>query len=221
MYTKSQEEIQKIFGEEKLADIAQKHNIRSFIKEVQRNIINQSTWFVLATVDELGCPNVSIKAGPSGFVTATETEVIFEIVSGNGMNITRGDIYHSQITNDSNLNNLSLLFICPTTGRKVRLKGKAKIILNNLDIGQATIHLRVNYVWENCPRFNCFISRDVSHKNDSDHANKYLPSWKRLDIVNSSLNERERQVVGELGTITPDEWDHMIKKGDGDSEYEY
>jgi hypothetical protein len=114
---------------------------------------------------------------------------------------------------------MSLFFVDTQTGRKVRLKGTAKLYLSSNENPNTCVHLRVSYVWENCPRFNCFIDRDAVSKSPVETF--YFPLWKRLDIVQAALTPKERLLAMQLGLISAKQWDALITEGGADLEYKY
>jgi uncharacterized protein len=217
MYTKSQLKAQMLSDQTDLASAALKYNVRETLSLNQKIIIQKSTWFVIASVDELGCPNVSIKAGSPGFVSILDDNLIeFKLLSGNGMNLLAGDLLVFQ--EHEKANNVSLEFCCSGTGEKVRMKGQA--ILNSEDLSNqipASISIRIMKVWANCPRFKEQIFHGKERKASIYEA--VFPEWKRLDILQKYLTKADLSIAQSLGLITAADWKKLIENGTGDKEH--
>ena len=103
-------------------------------------LIESAPFFMLATVDGEGRPDVSYKGGVPGFVRCVGDRALeFPTYDGNGQFRSLGNILVNP--------NVSLLFIDFETPNRLRIQGRA-------DLGDdLTVHVDIDQIWPNCPRY--------------------------------------------------------------------
>ena len=90
-------------------------------------------------------------------------------------------------------------------------------LLAEFEGAELIVRVTVTETFINCPRY--------VHKYQRLQTSKYAPQagcerpsppqWKRLDILQDALPERERDIAEKLGgTITPEEYGALVVKGE-------
>ena len=112
--------LQDRFDTRRVADRIDELLVKDTISESDREFIQRSDMFFLATADEHGHPNCSYKGGDPGFVHVLDEQTIaFPNYDGNGMYLSMGNI----TLNPS----VGLLFIDFERGHRLRLNGTATL----------------------------------------------------------------------------------------------
>ena len=72
----------------------------------------------------------------------------------------------------------------------------------------------VTEVFVNCPRYIHQYQRIATSKYvPQPDKETPLPSWKRIEGLQDALPAQDRQKVGAMGTVTPEEYAELVMKG--------
>ena len=214
-YTNEQRKLQKQHDSEALADVVVQAIVRDEIEEPHIPFIESRDFFFLSTVSSEGEPTVSYKGGPVGLVKVLNSkELVFPSYDGNGMFKSMGNVAAAS--------KIGLLFIDMETPNRVRVQGNATIStddpeMKNYPGANMIVRVDVTSCFLNCARY--------IHKHERVSTSPYVPdakgeqpypSWKRIDMVQESLPQKDKgKADGEGGTITFD--DYVGKLMDGES----
>lgn len=166
-----------------------------------RAFIESAGFFFLATVDERGRPTVSYKGGAPGFVRVTgPAELVFPVYDGNGMFLSLGNIASTE--------QVGLLFIDFESPRRLRVQGTAQVLPNEgpfaIPGAQHLVRITVTQVFVNCGRYIHKLARQhLSPHVPDDTGRQPFPAWKRLDLIEDALPDRDRQKVAAAGGPLP------------------
>jgi len=179
------------------------------------DFIQSRDMFFLASIDPAGRPTVSYKGGATGFVRVTGAKsLVFPWFDGNGMFYSAGNIAENA--------RVGLLFIDLVTPNRLRVQGDAEIrrgpeALSQYPGAQFLIHVEVESIWVNCPRY--------IHPHQKISGSKYvpdatgaapLPGWKRLDIAQDAIPPEDRARVDAAGgVIDMDSYAELVRRGEG------
>ena len=170
-------QLQVRFGTQKLAKRLASRATGA-LESSQREMIENSNMFFLATCDERGLPTVSYKGGAPGFVRVVDDQTIaFPNYDGNGKYQSMGNVLQNS--------SVGMLFIDFEDQLRLRIQGEASIDENDLLMGeyheaQFIVRVRITEVYRNCPRY--------IHKQRFVEASEYIPQvgretpqpeWKR------------------------------------------
>jgi len=213
-YTDDQRDLQAKFDSTKLADTVVAAIVRDEIEDPQVPFIESRDFFFLSTVSADGEPTVSYKGGPVGIVKVLNShELIFPSYDGNGMFKSMGNIQSSA--------KVGLLFIDMETPNRVRVQGTATLSTDDPQMARypgATMLVRVKVTscFLNCGRYIHKHTRvsDSPYVPDAAGAQPH-PSWKRIDMIQTSLPEDARaRTEEEGGTITFDDYVDKLMAGE-------
>jgi len=211
-YTDSQRRLQIEFDTIDLAERIKDTAVTEDLSELQEAFINSRNMFYLSTVDELGYPSCSYKGGNIGFVRAIDSKtIVFPSYDGNGMFMSTGNIQA--------MSKIGLLFIDFQTPQRLRVRGEAKCIkdgpiLDSYPGADLVVELTISNVWVNCPRY--------IHQMDLGNESPYTPAqdgkfplalWKRVDLVQDVITDKDRAEAEALGIITIDEYEANVAAG--------
>jgi predicted pyridoxine 5'-phosphate oxidase superfamily flavin-nucleotide-binding protein len=216
IYSAQHRALQQRFDTTRLADRVDELVVRPEIPDDHKRFIESRDMFFLTSVDHRGYPTCSYKGGAPGFVRVVDPKtIVFPSYNGNGMFLSMGNIGAN--------NKVGMLFIDFERPHRVRVHGVAEVEKNNLLLAQfvgAELLVRVTAteIFVNCPRY--------IHKYQRLQTSKYAPQagcaappapqWKRIDALQDSLPERERDLAKELGgTITLEEYGALVIKSQG------
>lgn len=207
-------QLQDEFETRKLADRIIELACKSEIGEDEKGFIESRDMFFLASVDANGSPTVSYKGGDAGFLRVLdEKTIIFPSYDGNGMYLSMGNVVAS--------GKIGMLLIDFENPHRMRVQGSAEIskepeMLALFKEAQLVVKVSVDKVFVNCPRY--------VHRYKKDSASRYVPrdacetplaTWKRIDLMQDVLPERDAsQVEGAGGTMPIEEWFEKVKSGD-------
>lgn len=212
IYGRQHRAMQESFDSKKLADrIAD--IAASAIANDHKGFIETRDMFFLGTVDHRGYPTCSYKGGNPGFVKVVDEKTLaFPSYNGNGMFLSMGNIAASQ--------KVGMLFIDFETPHRLRVHGIAAVsrddpLMGEFHGAELVVRVTVTEIFVNCPRY--------VHKYQRVATSKYVPQiecptpppqWKRIDIIQDALPERDKTVAATLGgVITLDEYEEMVLKG--------
>ncbi len=212
-YSVEQRTLQAEHDSLKLADAVVQAIVRDEIEEPLVPFIESRDFFFLSTVNAEGEPTVSYKGGPPGVVKIQDSKtLVFPCYDGNGMFKSMGNIKASP--------KIGLLFIDFETPNRVRVQGNARLISDDslmIHYPGATMLVRVEVsaCFLNCARYIHKHKRvsDSPYVPDADGHQPY-PSWKRIDMLQEVLPEKEKgKTATEGGPITFDDYAEKLSKG--------
>lgn len=211
-YTEAQRTLQNEFSTRDLAERIKEAVVTEALSDQQAAFIHSRNMFYLSTVDELGYPSCSYKGGDIGFVRVIDPKtIVFPNYDGNGMFMSTGNIQAKS--------KIGLLFIDFQTPQRIRVRGKAKCIkegpiLKSYPGANLVVELTVSNAWINCPRY--------IHRMDLSDQSPYIPAkdgtiplalWKRVDLVQDVITNKDRAEAESLGIITIDEYEANVANG--------
>jgi uncharacterized protein len=207
-------ELQNEFGTRKLADLLDTKWAHRGLSADEQTFIASRDMFFLATVDPEGRPTVSYKGGPTGLVKVIDDKTLaFPGFDGNGMFYSMGNIVGQS--------HVGLLFINFETPHRFRVQGRASFerespYLAEWNEAQYVVHVEIDRVWVNCPRYVHRYQR-VGQSKYVPVAKKEtpIPAWKRMDIVQDALLPSERAEAERQGIITLPEYEEKVARGEG------
>jgi predicted pyridoxine 5'-phosphate oxidase superfamily flavin-nucleotide-binding protein len=212
-YSAGHREAQARFGTGKLADLLAQAIVHSEIQERERAFIETRDMFFLATVDPTGQPTCSYKGGDPGFVRVIDSRTLaFPIYDGNGMYLSVGNLQTTL--------KVGLLFIDFETPHRLRVQGVASVrdadpLLADYAGADLIVRVAVSELFVNCSRY--------IHQYQRTAASRYVPrsgcdtpfaEWKRIDIVQDALPERDAGKAAKAGgPITMEEYEAKLAAG--------
>ncbi len=213
LYQQPHRELQDEFDTRNIADRLEQIS-SDVVDPMQKHFIEQRDMFFLASVNAEGSPTVSYKGGDPGFVQVLdEKTLIFPSYDGNGMYLSMGNISASA--------EVGLLFIDFQKPNRLRVQGKAELcrdeaLLARYKEAQLVVKVNVTSVFTNCPRY--------IHRHEKVEASRYVPredqvtpfaTWKRVDIMQDALNEKDSaQVEDAGGVLAAEDWVGKVVRGD-------
>ncbi len=214
LYNEAHRSLQDELGTRRMADRIEELACSDVVGEDERAFIESRDMFFLATVDSDGSPTVSYKGGDPGFVRVLdEATVMFPSFDGNGMFLSMGNI--------SSGGEIGMLFIDFEKPHRLRLQGRAELsrdadLLAEYKEADFVVIIAVRSVFQNCPRYiHRFNKRDPSRYVPRKDCETPLATWKRIDIIQDVLPERDSGKVDAAGGTMPiEEWIEKIKAGD-------
>jgi uncharacterized protein len=152
MYHDGNRRLQDAFGSRRLADRLEEMRTRSTFTDEDREFIENSHYFFLATADAEGRPDCSFKGGAAGFVRVTAPdELTFPDYDGNGMFKSLGNVLVNPY--------VGLLFIAMHgSPRRLRVNGTASLsdnspLLSHTVGAQLIVQVKARAIFPNCPRY--------------------------------------------------------------------
>ncbi len=215
LYGETQRALQNEFDTTSIAEVHMATIIQGELAEDQIEFISSRDFFFLSTVDPDGWPTVSYKGGAPGFVQVLDDRTLrFPLLDGNGMFLSSGNI-------DSTAR-IGMLFIDFETPNRLRVHATAKLnrdpdVVAGIPGAQLVVDATVENVFVNCARYIHKHTRveDSPYIPDAD-GRQPTPAWKRVDLLQPFLPERDRAGVADAGgEITFEEY--LRKLADGTS----
>jgi len=212
-YGDEQRALQDQFDSRLIADTLEAVIVQPGIDDEAKAFIESRAFFFLSTVNHEGHPTVSHKGGAPGFVRVPDPmTLVFPSYDGNGMFLSMGNIAGD--------GRIGMLFIDFDTPHRVRVHATATISADDPLMAEypgADLIVRATVVdsFVNCPRY---ISPHASgepskYVPDADGAAP-LPGWKKIDVMQDLLPERDRgRAAQEGGTISIDEYADKLADG--------
>ena len=211
-YGDEQRELQERFDTATLAAAFEATIVTDSIDDEQRDFIESRDFFFLSSVDADGWPTVSYKGGPVGLVRVVDERTLeFPSYDGNGMFLSMGNIDASA--------RIGLLFIDLETPRRLRVQATAELAedgeTDRWPGAQLVVRATVAQAFPNCARYIHRHERVATSKYVPDeNGEQPVPSWKRIDGVQSLLPEDQRDaVVAAGGPITGEEYARRLADG--------
>ena len=213
-YTDTQRRLQKENDSERLAEVVVQSIVRDEIEPPHIPFIESRDFFFLATVDADGEPTVSYKGGPVGLVKVVDSRtLVFPNYDGNGMFKSMANIIDGK--------KVGLLFIDMETPNRVRVQGDASVSGDDPELARfpganMIVRVAVTSCFLNCARY--------IHKHHRISESPYVPnkagdqpypSWKRIDVVQDSLPEKDKgKAQAEGGVITFEDYVDKLMAGE-------
>jgi len=151
MYHEGMRYFQDRFGTRELADRLEQVRHDTIFDDYQKNLVERSAFFFLATTDAEGWPDCSYKGGLPGFVRIVDDKTLaFPSYDGNGMFRSLGNVRVNP--------KVGLLFIDMEKSKRLRVNGTASIheddpLMDEFTGAQLIIKVKVAHVFPNCPRY--------------------------------------------------------------------
>ncbi|WP_299652033.1 pyridoxamine 5'-phosphate oxidase family protein [uncultured Tateyamaria sp.] len=212
-YTSAQRKLQRAHDREALADAVFHSIVADQIDAPNKAFIESRDFFFLSTVAADGMPTVSHKGGAPGVVQVVDpTTLVFPNYDGNGMFRSMGNAMET--------GKVGLLFIDFETPNRVRIEGHAQIEtdapeLSDYPGANMLMRVAVSAFFLNCARY---VHKHVRQENspyvpDKTGAQPH-PSWKRIDAVQDTLTDEERNATDAVGgPISPDDYVEKLSAG--------
>jgi len=186
MYHHGNRSLQDRFDSRRIADRLVEVLHRTEFSDDDREFIEASTMFFLATADETGHPDCSYKGGRQGFVRVLSADTIaFPSDDGNGMFKSLGNILANP--------NVGILFIDFHRRKRLRVNGRAAIdfddpLIEAFEGAQLVIRVQAEHIFPNCPRYIHDLSLDgLSEYTPESGVDAPVPAWKQMDAFRDFL----------------------------------
>lgn len=215
MYGEQHRRLQQEFDTTRLADRLNEIIVLSEITEQHQSFIQSRDMFFLTTIDHRGYPTCSYKGGKPGLLRVIDNKTLaFPSFDGNGMFLSMGNIK----ANDK----IGILLIDFETPHRVRIHGTASIdkedpLKKEFHGSELVVRINITEIFVNCPRYVHTYKRiqTSEYVPQSDFEKPMTPQWKRIDALQDTLPERDREIAIQKGTISPDEYGELLMKGQG------
>jgi predicted pyridoxine 5'-phosphate oxidase superfamily flavin-nucleotide-binding protein len=212
LYGEQHRTLQDAFGTTQLADRVEEIACKTEFDEDAKGFIEHLDMFFLSSVDHQGRPTFSFKGGDAGFVKVIDaTTLMFPSYDGNGMFFSMGNIS----TNPQ----VGLLFISFEKPHRIRVQGTATLskepaLLSQFKEAEFVVLVKLSELWQNCPRY----IPQMQKVRDSRYVPRSacetpLAEWKRIDLMQDVILEKDKEKVETLGTIDINSWVEKIKTG--------
>jgi hypothetical protein len=151
MYHRGQRELQDRFDSRRIADRLEEVTVHTEFTARDRELIEQSPMFFLATADAEGRPDCSYKGGRPGFVRVLDARTLaWGDYDGNGQFRSLGNL----LVNPG----VALLFVNFEQPRRIRVNGRATVssedpLLASLTGAQLVVRVTAERIFPNCPRY--------------------------------------------------------------------
>ena len=151
MYHEGSRRLQDRFDSRRIADRLEQVTVHAAFTDKDRELIEQSPMFFLATADAEGRPDCSYKGGMPGFVRVIDGHTLaWPDYDGNGMFRSLGNLLVNP--------RVGLLFVDFERPRRLRINGVASIaehdpLLAEFPGAQLIVRVAAERVFPNCPRY--------------------------------------------------------------------
>jgi len=186
MYGPGARQLQDGFDSRRLADRLESLTVHQLLNDGDRELIARQSFFLLATVDATGWPDVSYKGGAPGFVRAVdEQHICFPSYDGNGMFRSLGNIEDD--------GRVALLFVDLQEPWRLRVHGVASVTTEASAVAQfpgalAVVVVRIARAFPNCGRYiHDFEGGELSRFVPAAGYDPPVPDWKRIPEISPYL----------------------------------
>jgi predicted pyridoxine 5'-phosphate oxidase superfamily flavin-nucleotide-binding protein len=196
LYHDGNRALQDAFHSRGIADRLEQVTMHTAFTARDREFIERSIYFFLATADAEGRPDVSFKGGPEGFVRVTgDNELAFPDYDGNGMFKSLGNA-------DVNPNVAMLFIALHGRPRRLRVLGTARVRRNDplmaTTVGaQLMVRVTARAIFPNCPRYipnMQLVSESMYVPRSNDEFVE--PAWKSEEEFADAVHPRARTFRG-------------------------
>jgi len=213
VYGKTHRNLQDQFDSRKLADRLNDSIVKKEFDTDAKKFIESRDMFFLSTINHNNMPTVSYKGGNPGFVKVINSKtLVFPSFDGNGMFMSMGNIKVNK--------NVGLLFIAFDKPHRLRVHGKASIskdknLLKDFKEAELVVKIKLENYWQNCPRYiHKYVKIDESKYVPKKNLQTPLAGWKKTDLVQDVLPEKDKKRVKKKDIIGISEWIEKVKNGD-------
>ena len=213
VYGKTHRNLQDQFDSRKLADRLNDSIVKKEFDADAKKFIETRDMFFLSTINHNNMPTVSYKGGNPGFVKVINSKtLVFPSFDGNGMFMSMGNIKENK--------NVGLLFIAFDKPHRLRVHGKASIskdknLLKDFKEAELVVKIKLENYWQNCPRYiHKYVKIDESKYVPKKNLQTPLAGWKKTDLVQDVLPEKDKKRVKKKDIIGISEWIEKVKNGD-------
>jgi predicted pyridoxine 5'-phosphate oxidase superfamily flavin-nucleotide-binding protein len=190
LYHEGNRELQDRFDSRRIADRLEAVTLHVAFSERDRELIERSAMFFLATADAQGHPDCSYKGGVPGFVRVVDaTTLAWPDYDGNGMFRSLGNI----LVNPE----VALLFIDFERPSRIRIHGRAVVaaedpLLAEYPGAQLIVRVQVERIFPNCPRYihRMNLVESSIYAPDHDHTPPE-PEWKQMEEFRDALPRKD------------------------------
>ena len=186
MYGQGARSLQDRFDSRRLADRLVEVTVHDRLTPSDREFVERSAQFFLATVDPDGWPDVSYKGGRPGFVRVLDAATLaFPSYDGNGMFRSLGSIQAEP--------RVALLFVDFGQPDRMRVQGRATVsddpaLVASFEGAQLVVRVAVERVWPNCPRYvHRMELLELSPHAPAPGHEPPVPDWKRMELFRDVL----------------------------------
>jgi hypothetical protein len=151
MYHRGHRELQDRFDSRRIADRLEEVTVHTEFTEKDREMIETSPMFFLASADAEGRPDCSYKGGRPGFVRVLDARTLaWGDYDGNGQFRSLGNL----LVNPG----VGLLFVDFEQQRRIRVNGRATVsaedpLLASFTGAQLVVRVSAERIFPNCPRY--------------------------------------------------------------------
>ena len=213
VYGKTHRNLQDQFDSRKLADRLNDSIVKKEFDTDAKKFIESRDMFFLSTINHNNMPTVSYKGGNPGFVKVINSKtLVFPSFDGNGMFMSMGNIKVNK--------NVGLLFIAFDKPHRLRVHGKASIskdknLLKDFKEAELVVKIKLENYWQNCARYiHKYVKIDESKYVPKKNVQTPLAGWKKTDLVQDVLPEKDKKRVKKKDIIGISEWIEKVKNGD-------
>ena len=213
VYGKTHRNLQDQFDSRKLADRLNDSIVKKEFDADAKKFIETRDMFFLSTINHNNMPTVSYKGGNPGFVKVINSKtLVFPSFDGNGMFMSMGNIKENK--------NVGLLFIAFDKPHRLRVHGKASVskdknLLKDFKEAELVVKIKLENYWQNCPRYiHKYVKIDESKYVPKKNVQTPLAGWKKTDLVQDVLPEKDKKRVKKKDIIGISEWIEKVKNGD-------
>ena len=189
MYHEGSRLLQDKFDSRRIADRLVEILHRSVFTDEDRQFIESTTMFFLATADAEGRPDCSYKGGHAGFVRVIAEDVLaFPSYDGNGMFKSLGNVQANA--------KVGMLFIDFASPKRLRVNGTATIdfedpLRDSFDGAQLVVRVKARHIFPNCPRYvHRLALAAISEYAPAPDVVPPVPAWKQMDAFRDYLPRR-------------------------------
>lgn len=191
MYHDGMRQLQDARETRSLADRLEQVTVHVAFTEDDRNFIERSPMFFLATADADGHPDCSYKGGLPGFVRVLDNQTLaIPDYDGNGMYRSWGNVLVNP--------NVGLLFLDFEESKRIRVNGTAEIsdsdpLLAEFPGSVFIIRVTAKRIFPNCPRYihKMKLVEYSTFAPRTDYTPP-VPEWKTFDEFRDALPKRDR-----------------------------
>lgn len=187
------------------------------IEDEHRGFIESRDMFFLASVDANGSPTVSYKGGDVGFLRILDNRTLmFPSYDGNGMYLSMGNIADNS--------KIGLLLIDFENPHRLRIQGTAELsrdseLVSSYKEAELVVKVTVEQIFTNCPRYIHRYQRIAQSRYiPKDDGQTPMATWKRIDIMQDVIPEKDKaKVDAEGGTMPIETWFEKVQTGAEDA----
>ena len=186
MYHEGSRRLQDRFDSRRIADRLNEITVHDTFTDDDRDFVERSSMFFLATADADGWPDCSYKGGMPGFVRVVDGRTLaFPNYDGNGMFRSLGNIAVNP--------KVGMLFIDFERPNRMRVNGIASLhdddeLLGAFEGAQLIVRVRAERIFPNCPRYihRMELGEHSVFAPRPGHVPP-VPDWKRIDVFRDYL----------------------------------